>query len=112
MAGDVAHGLYSLLRDAVHLRLASYRHTALLIAIVAVFLMRPVVGESKAGLVLYSIATLTLIFMALYNIDVDSLVGERAVLLAQRRRRSILGWALGVPAVLERVIVLFVPRPW
>lgn len=95
------------LRGAVHLRLVPYRHTALLIAIVAVFFVRPVVGESKAGLILYSVSAVALLLLALYNIDVDSLMGERTVLIAQRRRRIILAWVLIVPAIAERVLLLF-----
>src|SRR5215472_8644203 len=100
-----------LLLGAVHRRFAPYRQTALLIAIVAVFLVRPVVGESKAGLILYSISVVALLLLALYNIDVDALMGERAVLIAQRRRRIIIGWVLIIPAIAERVLFIFVPSP-
>jgi hypothetical protein len=34
--------------------------------------------------------------MALYNINVDELTGDRKVLLAEKRRRNAIGWVLGV----------------
>ena len=46
---------------------------------------------------------------ALLAIRVDELVGERTVLLVQRRRRSIIGWVLGVAAMVERLWVLSDP---
>jgi len=36
-------------------------------------------------------------------------VGDREILLAQKRRRSIIAWTLGVPAIAERLIVTFAP---
>lgn len=97
------------LRKEIHLRLAPHRHTTLLAFIIAAFLVRPLVGDSGAGPILYSNLMLALLLMALYNIDVDEIVGDRKILLAQRRRRSIIAWTLGVPAVAERLIVPFAP---
>jgi voltage-gated potassium channel len=88
------------------------RHTALLVAIVAAFVVRPFLGDAGAGPVAFSIAMLVLLFTALYAVEIDDLVGERAVLLAQRRRRSIVAWMLAVPAVADRLIVLFTPSVW
>ena len=51
---------------------------------------------------------MTLLF-ALYAIQVDELVGERETLLAQRKRRSIIGWALAVPAIAERLALILAP---
>src|SRR5712692_5493528 len=39
------------------------------------------------------------------NINVDEMVGERKTLLAQRRRRSIVARALGIPAIAERLAI-------
>jgi len=97
------------LREAVHNRLAPHRHTALLTAIIAAFLVRPLIGDSGAGPILFSSAMLVLLVLSLYNIDVDELVGDRQTLLAQRRRRSIIAWTLGIPAIAERLIVIFTP---
>src|SRR5271167_5054615 len=97
------------LREELHRRLAPHRHTALLAAIITAFLVRPLIGDSGAGPILFSGAMLVLLLLALYNINVDELVGERETLLAQRRRRSIIAWTLGIPAIAERLIVIFTP---
>ena len=73
--------------------------------------MRPLVGDSRAGLILFSSAMLVLLLLSLYNIDVDELVGEREVLLAQKRRRNMIGWTLAIPAIAQRFIVIFTPNP-
>src|SRR5271155_5043834 len=97
------------LREAIHLRLAPRRHTVLLVAIVAAFLVRPLIGDSGAGPPVFSLAMLVLLLLALYNINVDELVGDRETLLVQRRRRSIIAWTLGVPAIAERFVIPFAP---
>jgi amino acid transporter len=91
--------------------LAPRRHSALLVAIVALFMVRPLIGDGGLASAVFSIALLALLLFALYAIQVDELVGERATLLAQRRRRSIIGWALAVPATAERLAVIFVRSP-
>jgi voltage-gated potassium channel len=97
------------LRDEVHRRLAPHRHTALLTALVAAFLVRPLVGDSPAGTILFSAALLVLLLLSLYDINVDELVGDRKILLAQRRRRNIIAWMLGVPAITERLLAIVAP---
>jgi voltage-gated potassium channel len=97
------------IQEAIHLRLAPYRHSALLAAIVGTFLARPMIGDSGAGPPVFSLAMFVVLLLALYNIDVDDLAGEREILLAQKRRRSILGLALGILATTARLIVSFVP---
>jgi len=97
------------LREEIHRLLAPHRHTALLTAIIAAFLVRPLIGDSGAGPILFSSALLVLLLLSLYNIDVDELVGDRKVLLAQRRRRSIIAWMLAVPAIVERFAVVVAP---
>jgi voltage-gated potassium channel len=99
------------LRDALRRHLAPRRHTALLIALVSLFLVRPLIGDGGIATATFSIAILLLLLFALYAIQVDELVGERDTLLAQRRRRSIIGWALAVPATVARLAVAFVPSP-
>ena len=99
------------LQEEIHRRLAPHRHTALLAAIVAAFLVRPLIGDSGAGPPLFSMALMLLLLLALYNINVDELTGERKVLLAQKRRRNIIGWALGVTAIATRMVVAFAPSP-
>lgn len=85
------------------------RHTALLVALVIALGVRPVVGDAGAGPVIFSLALLLLFLVALLTLQVDELVGEREVLLAQRRRRGLIGLALAAPAVLERLAALVDP---
>ena len=82
------------------------RHTSLLIAIVAAFAARPLIGDTGAGPAVFSVALLLLMLVALYTIQIDDLVGERAALVAQKRRVSLVGWALLVPALTERVAIM------
>jgi voltage-gated potassium channel len=98
------------LREAIHVYLAPRRHTVLLIAIVAAFLVRPLIGDSGAGPPIFSLAMLVLLLLALYNINVDDLVGDRETLLAESRRRRIITWMLAVPAIVERVAIFLAPR--
>jgi len=86
------------------------RHTALLIAIIALFAVRPFLGDTGPGAVAFSVAILFVLLVAMLTIQVDDLVGEREALLAQRRRRSFVGWALAVPAVAERLWLFLAPN--
>ena len=106
---SVEASLLAQLREEIHRRLAPHRHTALLAAIIAAFLVRPLIGDSGAGPILFSGAMLALLLLALYNINVDELVGEREALLAQKRRRKIAGWTLGVSAIAARLIATVAP---
>jgi hypothetical protein len=87
------------------------RHTALLLAIVAMFAVRPFLGDTGAAAIGFSLAILLALLVALLTIQIDDLEGEREALLVQRRRRSFVGWALAVPAVAERLWVFFAPSP-
>lgn len=91
--------------------LRARRHTALLITIVSLFATRPFFGDNEAGALVFSIAMLFVLLTALLNIQTDDLVGERDALLAQRRRRSFVGGALALLAVVERVWVFLAPNP-
>jgi hypothetical protein len=105
----VESGLLAQLRDEIRRRLSPRRHSVLLAAIVTAFLVRPFTGDSGAGPPLFTIATMFVLLMALYNIDVDELVGQREILLAQKRRRNIIAWTLAVAAVTERLVSIFAP---
>jgi voltage-gated potassium channel len=87
------------------------RHTALLIAIAIAFAVRPLIGDAAGAPIVFSVALLALMLVALYTIQVDDLVGERDVLLARRRRQSIVGWVLAALAVVERLGVMIAPSP-
>jgi voltage-gated potassium channel len=103
-----AHGPLKELRSALRRHLAPHRHSALLAAIVAAFAVRPLIGDSGAGLGVFGVALVILLLLALYNINVDEMLGERGRLLAQSRRRRILGWVLASAAALERISLIFV----
>ena len=94
------------LRDLFHDR----RHTALLVAIVAAFAVRPIIGDTGAAPTVFSITMLLLLLVAVYNIQVDELVGERGALLRERRRRSVVAWVLVAPAFVERLLFVLAPR--
>jgi voltage-gated potassium channel len=96
------------LREALRRHLAPRRHSALLVAIVTAFAVRPLIGDTGAGTAVFGVALVLLLLLALYSIDVDDLVGERGRLLAQSRQRRILGWTLAVAAAAERVAIVFV----
>ena len=99
-------------RETLRTYLATRRHTALLITIVLLFAVRPFLGDTGAAAVIFSVAMLVVLIVALLNVQVDNMVGEREALLAQRRRRIFVGWALAVPAIAERMLVLFDPTHW
>jgi voltage-gated potassium channel len=101
-------GLLGQLQHELRRRLSPHRHTVLLVAIIVAFLVRPFTGDSGAGPPLFSLALFVLLLLALYNISIDELVGDRKVLLAQRRRRTIVGWTLGVAAIVLRFATFFV----
>jgi len=85
------------------------RHTALLIAIAGLLVVRPLIGDTPAALIVSSLVILFVLLAALLTIQVDDLVGEREALLVQRRRRSFVGWVLAVPAIAERLWLFFAP---
>jgi amino acid transporter len=95
------------LRTTIHRYFAPHRHSALLVAIVAAFAARPLIGDTGGSTALFGMALVILLLVALYNINVDELVGERGRLLAQSRRRRILGWVLAAAAAAARVGLIF-----
>ena len=99
------------LRTTLHRNFAPHRHSALLGALIAAFAVRPLIGESGAGFLVFSVALVLLLLVALYNINVDELLGERGVLLTQARHRRLLGWTLAVAAGTERIATIFVHNP-
>ena len=99
------------LRDEVYRRFAPRRHSALLVALITAFAVRPLLGDTGAGFLLFSIALVILLLVALYNINVDELAGERGLLLTQARHRRILGWILAIAAGVDRIAAIFVHNP-
>ena len=96
------------LRKAFQDQFGAHRHSALLVVIVAALAVRPLIGGGGAGYIVFSAALLILLLLALYNINVDELMGERENLLAQSRRRRQIGWALVGAAFVERVAAVYV----
>lgn len=94
-------------REALRGRIAQHRHSALLAAIVAAFVVRPLMGDTGLAFAMFSAALLVLLLVALYNINIDELVGERGQLLAQSKRRLIYGWVLVTAAAVGRVTMFF-----
>ncbi len=99
------------LRITIHRHFAPHRHSALLAALIAAFVVRPLIGDTGAGTAVFGIALVVLLLVALYSINVDELVGERDRLLTQARRRRILGWMLAAAAGTERIAIIFVHSP-
>src|SRR5215831_1365698 len=104
----IERSLFERARAGFHNGFASHRHSALLASIVVAIAVRPLIGDTAAGAAAYSVAVVLLLLVALYNINIDELVGERGRLLIQARRRLRLGWVLAAAAALERVFVIFV----
>ncbi|MGA9725395.1 MAG: potassium channel family protein [Candidatus Binatus sp.] len=80
-------------------------------ALITAFVVRAVIGDTGAGFILFSIALVFLLLVALYNINVDELVGERGVLLTQAKHRRLLGWILAAAAGTERIVTIVAPGP-
>lgn len=95
------------LRGAIRRRFMPHRHSALLAAIIAAFATRPVIGNNRLTLIIFSLMILALLVLGLYNIQVDELVGEERKLVAERRRRNIIGWILAAAATAERLAMFF-----
>ena len=86
------------------------RHTTLLVAIVAFLAVWPLLaGTAVLGKLVFAAALVGLLIAALYAIQVEELVGDRKKLLAERRRRKIIGWSLIGAAAIERVFTLVWP---
>jgi len=86
-----------------------HRHSALLASIVIALEVRPLIGENPTSHLLFGIAIVAMFILALYTIQIDALAGERKVLVAEKRRRSLVGWTLASAAIIERLASLFAP---
>ena len=89
--------------------LVPHRHTALLLALVVLFVARPLIGDVGFAPIVFSGTLILLMLVSLYTVQVDELIGERETLLAQKRRRSKIGWLLAIPAIVDRVAIVVVP---
>jgi hypothetical protein len=57
------------------------------------------------------VAVLAILLIALYNVQADELIGDRAALVAQRRRRTAIAWGLAIPAIVERIVMMTTRSP-
>jgi ion channel len=103
------HKFLEQLRAALRRYVVPRRHSAFLAAIVALFIVRSFIGYNRITTAAFSIALLLLLLFAIYVVEIDELVGERQALLAQTRRHTIIGWALALPAIAERLAIVSVP---
>jgi voltage-gated potassium channel len=103
--------LVTRLRGWLHRHFQTRRHSTLLVVLVILFALRPLVGDTQFTVIGYSLSMLLVMVIALYTVQIDELMGERAVLLIQRRRRTVAAWALAVPALAGRLAVLVHSSP-
>jgi hypothetical protein len=96
------------LREAIQLNFEPRRHSALLIAIIAAFAVRPMIGDSGGATALFGVALVLLLLIALYNVNVDELIDARGRLTARARRRRIVGWSLAIAAGVGRISAVLV----
>jgi len=73
--------------------------------------MRPLIGDVGDAPVLFSLALLTVMLIALFIVQVDERSGESADFGPGRARWPIVGWVLAALAVAERIAVFIVPSP-
>lgn len=85
------------------------RQSALLVACVAFLAVRPVIGEGRAERYVFAVAVVVLLIVALYTIQVEELAGEHLTLLAERRRRNLIGWSLAGAALVMRTATIVWP---
>jgi hypothetical protein len=92
----------------LHGHLRSRRHSAVLVAMVVAFAMRPVIGDEQVAMVAFSAAMIALMLVALYTLHVDDVVEPGR---GRRRRRQLnaIAWVLALVAIGERVLALLTP---
>jgi hypothetical protein len=78
--------------------------------IIAAYAVRPLIGSGGGGFIAFSAAMMALLLIAVYNINVDELIGEHEHLVKQNQRRRIIGWTLVTAAFAERLALTFYAR--
>ncbi len=99
------------LQHALRTHLLPRRHTALLVAIVVLLGVRPLIGEGGFAEVAFSLSILSLLLIALYAVQIDEVAREHELPSSQRRRWDRVGWVLVVPAIIERLALIYDPTP-
>jgi len=97
------------LREAIVRYFLPRRHSTFLVALVIAMVVRVMLGDAAIGIVAFNVALMVLMVVSLYTIDADELIGEREAVLAQRRRRSIIGWTLAIVAISGRLALSVAP---
>jgi uncharacterized membrane protein len=99
------------MREAIGRRLKPHRHTAMLCAIVAAFAVRPLIGDGNISTIIFFLAIVVLLIFGLYAVQIDELVGDETALRVERRRNSMIFWALAVTATLLRFAMVYSSSP-
>lgn len=85
--------------------LLAHRHSVLLFAIIALLAVRPLIGDNDLAAVVFSLAIIALLLIALMTIQVS----DGKLPPKRRRRRVIVGWVIAVPALVERLWIMISP---
>ncbi len=99
------------LGETIHRYFLPRRHSAFLVALVLAMVVRVMLGDDAIGIIAFNVALMVLLVVSLYTIDADELIGEREAVLAQRRRRSVVGWTLAIVAIAGRLALSIKPTP-
>jgi hypothetical protein len=99
----IDNSIVNQMRSVVGNYLLPHRHTALLVAIIALLGVRPLISGTVDTTAIYSIMAMLLLVVALYTIQVDELLGDRDRLLKQRKKSALAGWTLGIVAGIVRL---------
>jgi hypothetical protein len=97
------------MRRAIRNHLLPHRHTALLVAIISLLGVRALIGGTGVGAAIYSILVMLVLMVAVYTIQVDELLGDRKLLVQQRKTRGFVGWALAIVAIVLHLGLLASP---
>jgi amino acid transporter len=66
-------------------------------------------GDSGDAPVAFSIAVLVLLLVALLTIQLDDELSAHTTTATERRIRSLIGWGLAIPAIVNRILITFAP---
>jgi hypothetical protein len=96
-------------RPSLRQRFVARRHTALLVAIIAAFALRPLVGDTGLGPALFSGTIVLVLLVGLYTIEIDTALAEPGGRPPQWQWVRIVGGILALAAIGERVEIALAP---
>ncbi|MBV8134811.1 MAG: two pore domain potassium channel family protein [Deltaproteobacteria bacterium] len=99
------------MRASLRRYLMPRRHTAMLCALVAFVAVRPLIGDGSTATVVFSVAVVVLMILALYAIQVEELLGEDSALQTEHRRTAVTGATLALIAVAVRLAAAYSSSP-